>query len=164
MTAALAFHRQPRTADRQRRGPRPPLRLVTKTGTRRRTRHRVALVLAVLVVVGALFAVASVQANLVGGQQDLDQLRSRIGELEAERARLERAVDQASSPAVITGRAGELGMVRAESPVYLTPDASVRTELVGPVVPSVSVELEDAVPQDAVLQDEVQPDEELAGG
>lgn len=120
--------------------------------------------LGVLVVVGALFAVASVQASLVGGQQDLDQLRSRIGELGAERARLERAVDQASSPAVITGRAGELGMVRAANPVYLTPDATIRTELVGPVDPSVSLELENGVPGDGVPGDEVLEDEELAGG
>ena len=82
-----------------------------------------------MVVLSGLFLVAYVHAGLVVSQQDLDVTRTRIAELEAEKARIERAVDEASSPATITGRAGELGMVRAESPVYLFSVRSYGEEL-----------------------------------
>ncbi len=89
------------------------------------------MVVLVVLLLGALFTVAYVQAGLVAGQQDLDTTRDRIDELEAERARLERAVDEASSPAAITGRAAELGMIRAEDPVYLHPSVGDDSRFVG---------------------------------
>lgn len=75
-------------------------------------------VLCVLLVFG-FFAVAFVQAQLVAGQQELDQTRARIVEANKERARLAQAVDEASAPADIVARAQEMGMVRAIEPVYL---------------------------------------------
>lgn len=72
-----------------------------------------------IVLLAGLFAVALIQAQLVADQHELDVLRGRIMEAETERAHLQRAVEESSAPAAIIGRAQELGMVRATSPVYL---------------------------------------------
>jgi cell division protein FtsL len=77
------------------------------------------MVLLSVSVVAGLFAVAFAHAQLVENQRELDEIRLRISELEAEKAQIERAVDEASSPAVVVDRATELGLIRAEEPVYL---------------------------------------------
>ncbi len=98
---------------------RPQLRVLDQAAVRRRARRRNALILLFLTLLSALFVVAFVHAHLVATQQDLDQTRADIADLRNERSRLERAVDQASSPALIVERAGELGLVRAAQPVFL---------------------------------------------
>jgi hypothetical protein len=80
----------------------------------------------VTVVVG-FFAVALVHAELVAGQHDLDVLRARIAEAEAERAELARATDEAAAPDRIVSHAQDvLGMVRSNQPVYLEAAAPLR--------------------------------------
>lgn len=122
MTAALAYRSQ--TAPSRRRGPapraaRPRLRVLDQASVRRRARRRNAVLLAFIVLLGALFLVAFVHARLVESQQELDLMRERIAELQLDKTQLERAVDEASSPALIVDRANALGMVRATEPVYL---------------------------------------------
>ncbi len=67
-----------------------------------------------------MLTVAGVHAELVQGQREIDNLRIESRELRAERASLQRDVVEASSPNVIIAQAIDLGMVRAEEPVYLT--------------------------------------------
>jgi cell division protein FtsL len=93
--------------------------VLDQAAARRRTRRRNVLLAAFVIVLAGLFAVAYVHARLVESQQDLDLLRDRIAELEADRAQVERAIDEASAPALIVERAGELGMVPAEDPAFL---------------------------------------------
>ncbi len=119
MTAAVARRSQNAPAHRRAKPARPELRVLDQTSIRRRARRRNATLALFIVVLNALFMVAFVHARLVEGQQELDLMRSRIEELESEKARIVRAVDEASSPAVVVERATELGMIRAEEPVYL---------------------------------------------
>ncbi len=119
MTAAVARRSQNAPAQRRAKPARPELRVLDQTSIRRRARRRNATLALFIVVLNALFMVAFVHARLVEGQQELDLMRSRIEELESEKARIVRAVDEASSPAVVVERATELGMIRAEEPVYL---------------------------------------------
>lgn len=98
---------------------RPQLRVLDQEALRRRARRRnLAMTMFIVVIIG-FFAAALAQAQLVANQQELDVLQSRIAIAEAERARLERAVDESSAPAAIIQRAETLGMVRANEPVYL---------------------------------------------
>lgn len=119
MTAAVARRSQTAPANRRSASTRPKLRVLDQTSIRRRARRRNALLLLFIVVLNALFLVAFVHARLVESQQDLDLIRARIADMETEKAQIERAVDEASAPALIVERAAELGMVRAETPVYL---------------------------------------------
>ncbi|MGI9616835.1 MAG: hypothetical protein ACR2QO_28225 [Acidimicrobiales bacterium] len=127
MTAAVAYRSNDATAPRRAsskrssaaRALRPQLRVVDQAAIRRRARRRNAAVVLFMVLLSGLFIVAFVHAQLVATQQQLDETRSEIAELRNERARLERAVDEASSPALIVDRASELGMVRAAQPVFL---------------------------------------------
>lgn len=136
MTAALID----RTAVRQpagraaRRPSRPRLQVLDQAAARRRSRHRMALLILFITVLAGFFAVAYVHAELVAGQNDLDTVRSAIKEAEARHAELARSVEEASAPAVIVTRATELGMVRANEPVYLTAAAPVRDIQVQPAL------------------------------
>jgi len=85
---------------------------------------------AFVVVLVGFFLVAFVHASLVAGQQDLDEMRTRIAELQAEKASVERDIEELSAPGRINDRAGQLGMVRAEDPVFL---AAVRPAAPAPV-------------------------------
>ncbi|MGF1597403.1 MAG: hypothetical protein ACFCVK_10835 [Acidimicrobiales bacterium] len=127
MTAAVAYRRQTAPAAR-RTAKRPELRVLDQAAIRRRARRRNAVLMLFLVVLSAFFVVAFVHATLVESQQDLDLMRAQIGELETEKARIARAVDEASSPATIVEGAEELGMVRAAQPVYLEPAAALEAE------------------------------------
>lgn len=98
---------------------RPHLRVLDQQALRRRARRRnVAMAMFVVLIIG-FFAAALAQAQLVANQHELDLLRTRIAEAEADRARLERSVEESSAPAAIIDRAVEIGMVRANDPVYL---------------------------------------------
>lgn len=99
---------------------RPTLRVVDKQAIRRRARRRVLLWISASVVACGLFAVALVYAQLAQGQRHLDTLRRDVAASQAEQARLERDVVLASSPDAVVARALEMGMVRADNPVYLT--------------------------------------------
>lgn len=125
MTAAVAYRSQTAPTRKRSTAPkrtsRPKLRVLDQAAIRRRARRRNAALLLFMVVLSALFLVAFVHARLVESQQELDAMRVQISEMESEKARLERSVDEASAPALIVERAGELGLVRAESPIYLTP-------------------------------------------
>jgi cell division protein FtsL len=80
-----------------------------------------------LLLVGAFFAAALVQAQLVQTQAETDRIQAETNRLENDLALLDRQVVEASSPEVIVARARRLGMVRAVRPVYL-----VATRPVGP--------------------------------
>ncbi len=95
------------------------LRLFSRSELRARARLRGGLAALCLLIVGGFFSIAFVQAQLVAGQQDLDQMRSQLDEIKKERAQLAQEVDQASAPEAIVARAHELGMVRATEPIYL---------------------------------------------
>jgi len=124
------------------RGPR--LEVIDRSELRsQRWRRRVMVGLFFSVLIG-LFAIATAHAQLVSNQQDLDDLRQQLAEAEAETARVQRAVDLASSPALIVERAQSLGMVRAVDPVYLAPVGSLQD--VGPPIVLLS---EDGVIVDA---------------
>lgn len=98
---------------------RPHLRVLDQQALRRRARRRnVAMVMFIVLIIG-FFAAALAQAQLVANQHELDLLRTRIAEAEADRARLERSVEESSAPGAIIDRAVEIGMVRANDPVYL---------------------------------------------
>ncbi len=98
---------------------RPHLRVLDQQALRRRARRRnVALAMFVVLIVG-FFAAALAQAQLVANQHELDLLRTRIAESEADRARLERSVEESSAPGAIIDRAAAIGMVRANDPIYL---------------------------------------------
>jgi uncharacterized protein HemX len=98
---------------------RPPLAVVDERSLRSVRRRRAAVVAVVGILVLALFGVGLVHAQLVQRQQHLDQLRAEIAETQAHRLRLYRDVVVASSPDEVVRRATEMGMVRAEDPVYL---------------------------------------------
>ena len=124
MTAAVAYRSQTAPARKRSAAPKrqqpPDLRVLDQATIRRRARRRNAVLTLFMVLLSGLFLVAFVHARLVESQQDLDLMRTRIAELGAEKAQIERAVDEASSPSIIVERANELGMVRAENPVFLT--------------------------------------------
>ena len=143
MTAALA-PRQPVTARQPPAGSavtaprrdsrptpaRPRLEVLDQAGARRRSRRRNALMVAFVLVLIGFFLVAFVHASLVAGQQDLDQMRVQIAELQAEKASVQRGIEESSAPSRIVERAHALGMVRAEDPVFL---AAVRPIDAAPV-------------------------------
>lgn len=134
MTAALLDRASTRLpATRQTRRPAgPKLRVLDQVASRRRARHRSALLILFVAVLVGFFAVAFVHAELVAGQHELDAVRTEISQAEARHAELARAVEEASAPAQIVTRATELGMVRARQPVYLTAAAPVRAIEVSP--------------------------------
>ncbi|NNF54822.1 MAG: septum formation initiator family protein [Acidimicrobiales bacterium] len=86
---------------------------------RSRTRRRRMVIVSLILLVGAFFGVALVQAQLVQTQSDLDRLQQEISVLENDIALLDRSVVVASSPEEIVRRAKALGMVRSVRPVYL---------------------------------------------
>lgn len=109
-----------RSASRATVATRPKLRLIDQRTIRSAARRRLLYLGLCFVLVAGLFAVALVQAQLVQGQQQLDELRTGRDIAVAERARLQRQVDIASSPDAIVSQALDLGMVRAADPVYFT--------------------------------------------
>lgn len=145
MTAALA-PRPPVTSRRPptgtagpapRRDPRPTpvrprLEVLDQAAARRRARRRNALMAAFVLVLVGFFLVAFVHASLVAGQQDLDEMRTQIAELQAEKASVQRGIEESSAPSLIVERANALGMVRAEDPVFL---AAVRPASPAPAAP-----------------------------
>jgi cell division protein FtsL len=156
MTAAVAYRsntptgllrpvttRSATRSQRPKRTARPKLRVLDQVAIRRRARRRNAAIGLFMVLLSGLFVVAFVHAHLVASQQELDQKRSQIAELENERARLERSVDEASSPALIVDRAAELGMIRAAQPVFLVSVEPAAEPVVGSA-PSVPIEVAEA--------------------
>lgn len=97
-----------------------------------------------VVVLAGFFAVATAHAELVSNQRDLDVLRNEITTSRASNAVLQRKVDEASSPEAIVTRAEELGMVRAEEPVYLIADGPVRE-------PTVPVLMQPPPPEEEIM-------------
>jgi len=180
MTAAVAY-RSNATNPRRRtsarpsakRSGRPQLRVLDQVAVRRRARRRHVAILLFMVLLSGLFVVAFVHAQLVATQQDLDETRAEITELRNERARLERAVDEASSPALIVERAAELGMVRAAQPVFLISvapidgdgtDAPVQAVASTPLVGSErTTETPIESPSTVAPADDVRPETALGG-
>ncbi len=96
----------------------PKLRVIDHHRLKRAARRRrMGLWLAGAVAVG-MFVSALAQAELVRGQQELNQLRVDVAEARAEQARLEREIVMASAPQIVVERARALGMVRATEPQY----------------------------------------------
>lgn len=105
---------------------RPVLRVIDHRQQRSlRLRRQVMFGIFIFVLAG-FFAVATAHAELVSNQRDLDVLRQDIAAASASNAVLERQVVEASSPEEIVRRAQDLGMVRAEEPVYLIASGPVR--------------------------------------
>jgi len=151
---------------------RPQLKVLDQQTLRARARRRnVAMTMFIVLIIG-FFAAALAQAQLVANQHQLDQLHSRVAEAEAERARLERAVDESSAPSSIIAQAQELGMIRASEPVYLAAvsDAADITPIavLGSVTASTagasaeSVQLEDAESESALASADLATDEVAA--
>ncbi|MGI9611089.1 MAG: hypothetical protein ACR2NL_12420 [Acidimicrobiia bacterium] len=101
--------------------------LIDLAALRSRTRRRRLVIVSLILLVGAFFGAALVQAQLVQTQAEADRITIEINRLENDLALLDREVVEASSPEVIVERARRLGMVRAVRPVYL-----VATRPVGP--------------------------------
>ena len=97
---------------------RPRLRLIDHRVLRRLAVRRLIFTMMCALFALGIFAVALAQAELVEGQRRMDETRRSLTEVQAEKARLEREVDRASSPAEIVDRARAMGMVRAADPVY----------------------------------------------
>ncbi len=96
----------------------PKLRVVDHHRLKRAARRRrMGLWLAGAVAVG-MFVSALAQAELVRGQQELNEMRAQVVEVRAEQARLEREIVMASAPQIVVERARGLGMVRATEPQY----------------------------------------------
>jgi len=119
-----------------RRSTAPDLRMLDQVAIRARARRRNALLILFIAVIVGFFVVAFVHAELVAGQQELDAVRAEISQAEARHAEMARAVEEASAPHVIVTRATELGMVRANEPVYLVAAAPVRKVEVAPLLAS----------------------------
>ncbi|MFW2382320.1 MAG: hypothetical protein ACN4GZ_11220 [Acidimicrobiales bacterium] len=101
--------------------------LIDLAALRSRSRRRKLVIASLVLLVGAFFGAALVQAQLVQTQAEADRITIEINRLENDLALLDREVVEASSPEVIVERARRLGMVRAVRPVYL-----VATRPVGP--------------------------------
>ncbi len=97
----------------------PGLFVIDFAALRSRTRRRRLVLVSLTLLVGAFFAVALVQAQLVQTQSQLDGLEAENARLANDIALLDREVVVASSPEEVVRRARELGMVRAARPVYL---------------------------------------------
>ncbi len=116
---ARAVDRSPARRDgATQRTARPKLRVVDHRRIKQAARRRrVGLWIASALAIG-MFVSALAQAELVRGQQDLNQMRVQVAENRTERARLEREIVMASAPHVVVDRARALGMVRATEPQY----------------------------------------------
>jgi cell division protein FtsL len=89
---------------------------------------RAGVVLTVLLFV-ALFAVAVSHALLIEGQAKVDDLDQQVAAEQARYQELRREVAELESPQRILGEAtGELGMVPAGDPVWLSPDEPAPTD------------------------------------
>ena len=98
---------------------RPELTVLDQAAVRWRSRRRLALTFAFILVLAGFFAVAFVHADLVTSQQQLDQMRNQVNDLETEKAQIQRQIEDAEAPGRIVSRAASMGMVRAEKPVFL---------------------------------------------
>jgi cell division protein FtsL len=96
---------------------RPALRLSPRTG-----------VILTILLFAALFAVAVSHALLIEGQAKVDELDQQVAAEQARYEELRREVAELESPQRILGEAtGELGMVPAGDPVWLSPDEPAPT-------------------------------------
>lgn len=126
-SGSRATKKNPRTSSGRRTTSRGALFLIDLAALRSRTRRRRLIIASLILLVGAFFAAALVQAQLVQTQAEADRIQAELNRLENDLALLDRQVVEASSPEVIVERARRLGMVRAVRPVYL-----VATRPVGP--------------------------------
>jgi len=94
---------------------------VVRPGEGRRFRPGVLGSLAVGMILVILFALASLQALLVQRQLEIDDVQRTVIELQAERNRLLTDVALLESPERIVSEAEQMGLVRPETVVYLTP-------------------------------------------
>jgi cell division protein FtsL len=89
---------------------------------------RAGVILTVLVFAG-LFCVAASHALLIQGQAKVDELDQQVAAEQARYEELRREVAELESPQRILGEAtGELGMVTAGDPVWLSPDEPAPTD------------------------------------
>jgi len=120
MTAALARQNPSIGSPAPRRAPsRPELTVLDQAAVRWRSRRRKALMFAFVLVLAGFFGVAFVHASLVTSQQQLDQMRTQVADLEAQKAQVQRQIEDAEAPERIVERATSMGMVRAKEPVFL---------------------------------------------
>lgn len=104
---------------------RPRLRVIDQRRLKQAARRRRVLLGLASVVVLGMFVSALAQAQLVRGQQDLNNMQAQVAEANREKARLEREIVLASAPHVVVERARALGMVRATEPRYFAAVRSV---------------------------------------
>jgi cell division protein FtsL len=106
----------------------PPNRRPGRAGLGIRLSPRTGVVLTVLLFV-ALFCVAVSHALLIEGQAKVDALDQQVAAEQARYEELRREVAELESPQRIMGEAtGELGMVPAGDPVWLSPDEPASTD------------------------------------
>lgn len=87
------------------------LKVKVKEKTKSQVRLPYARLAFFALVLGALFGVTLIQAQLVSPQQELDSLSVELGDLREQRSVLEHEVAIASAPERIIERAGDLGLV-----------------------------------------------------
>ncbi len=75
--------------------------------------------LLLVTVVGALFALAALNAVLVAGQAELDAVNRQIDFTEHQQARLQVQVAELAAPEQIIARAEAMGMTRSAQPVHI---------------------------------------------
>ncbi|MCP5027057.1 MAG: hypothetical protein GY929_12310 [Actinomycetia bacterium] len=110
-----------------------------------------------VVVTGALFALAALNAVLVAGQAELDAVNNQIELTARQEAQLRVQVAELSAPEQIIARAEALGMTRAAPPVHLP---AVEGPLGPPPAPPATVPAGPQPPGDAAQAESV---EESAG-
>jgi cell division protein FtsL len=123
--SSAAAAAEPRRAPVRRTEPlRAPLRVVPKRGRRLRTGPTVFL--GGLLAFAIAFVLVVAQALLVQGQQQLDDLGTRIAEADRRQQELRLQVAQLESPSRIVAVAtNDLGMVPPAGVTYLTPSGAV---------------------------------------
>ena len=134
--------RAPRPAPRRAAAPivapersrRPDLRVVGEP--RRRTRTKVAVVLAGLVLFGSLLASAVLYSVLVSGQARLDHLDKTITSEQGNLQRSQLALADSQSPARIAEAARALGMVPALDQNWLSLSGNTPLVVTGPLTPT----------------------------
>ncbi|MCP3913873.1 MAG: hypothetical protein GY745_04230 [Actinomycetia bacterium] len=95
---------------------RPELRIVERV---RSAQRPLLMGLIVVTVVGALFALAALNAVLVAGQADLDAVNRQIDYTERQQTRLQVQVAELAAPEQIIARAEAMGMTRSAQPVHI---------------------------------------------
>jgi cell division protein FtsL len=119
MSTRTATRRQP-ASPKVRESNRPKLRVIDQRRVREAAFRRRLVLGSALLLVAGMFVSALAQAELVRGQQEINDLRQQVSVAGDQKAALERQIVVASAPQAIVERARAMGMVRAADPQYFS--------------------------------------------